>query len=193
MKPTRLILCLLCLFTIWGPVHAQSDATERKRPSPLDARGGIPIPKNLNDLKNISLTYWLKFRKTNQQLYNYINEAAEFHAYLNVCKRHELHISMDLIVRQANINLQAAIPAHYDEPEFGLLDPLSKEDQQAYLDDMSSDLYAFEYGYRVALLDEKVAKADETSKVFCETIQEEYYKKYVALLATARRNLANKQ
>lgn len=179
----------ICSLLIWLATST-AIAAQQARPSPLDDRGGIPVPQNLTDLKNVSLTFWLKFRKTNQILYTYVNEAAEFHAYLNVCKRHELNIRMDLIMQLANINLQASIPAHYDEPEFGLLDPMSKTDQQAFLDDMSSDLYAFEYGRQVALLERAVTDSGKTSKSFCEgPIREEYAKKYIALLATAKKRL----
>jgi len=184
MRTVSLVLMVISMAAV---SNAQvKNVQPDNRPNPLDDRGGIPVPKNLTDLKNVSLTYWLKFRKTNQRLYNYINEATEFHAYLNVCKRHDLNVTMDMIMRQANLNLQASIPAHYEEPEFALLDPMTKAEQQVFLDDMSSDLYAFEYGNRIALLDAKVAESGKSKKVYCEGIKDEYFKKYVALLATAR-------
>lgn len=170
---------------ITAPLSAQSAA----RPNPLDDRGGLPVPQNLQDLKNLSLDFWLKFRQTNQRLYDYVNEAAEFHAYQFVCKRHDLNVQMGPVTKLAQKYLQATIPAHYDEPEFALLEKLTKTAQQDFLDDMSSDVYAFEFGMRVAQLRAKTRDSGKTKKVYCADIRKNYQDSYIALLATAKRNL----
>lgn len=183
----RLCIIGMALFSASLAVSAQPEV---HRPSPLDERGGMPIPENLLDLKNLSLAFWLKFRQTNQTVYNYVNEAALFHSYLYVCKRHDLNVQMDLVTKLANKYLQAAIPAHYDEPEFEILEAFSKEEQQLFLDDMSSDIYSFEYGMRVAEQLQKAKESGKTVKQYCEGIQKDYFQAYVALLATAKRRLA---
>jgi len=182
MYLTRLILLAIALCLSTG----SSGAQESSKPSPLDDRGGMPVPKDLQDLKNLSLTFWLKFRQTDHRLYSYINKAAKFHAYTNVCKRNQLNISMGPIVELANKYLQASIPAHYEELDFAVLEPLSKEKQQIFLDDMSSDLYAFEYGYRVAIQNQNIKESGKSKKVYCQDIEHESKLDYVSLRAIAK-------
>jgi len=179
-----------CAVQAQDTTHSTTPPKNKKAaPTPLDDRGGLPIPENLMGLKNLSLAFWVKFRSTNQQVYRFVNEAAQFQAYTQVCKRHELNISLAPITELANRYIQAAIPAHYDEPEFALLEPLGKQGQQAFLEDMSSDLYAFEFGFRIAEQNYKIQESGQTKKSFCKNIAEEYKHSYIALRATAQRRL----
>ncbi|MBL4837106.1 MAG: hypothetical protein JKY34_05965 [Kordiimonadaceae bacterium] len=166
-----------------------SFSAPNNRPSPLDERGGLPVPKTLADLKVLSLDFWLKYRTTNQSYYRYVNEAAEFHSYIYVCKRHELNIQMGPITSLATQYLSAAIPAHYDDPEQAVLAPLSAAEQTAFINDMSSDLYAFELGHRIAAQTRKVKESGKSKPVYCKGVKNKYYKSYVALLASARKRL----
>ena len=196
-------LCLAaCLSVISPAVYAQDDTENQnqktrlpkkeavaERPSVLDERGGVPIPKTLADIKVLSLDYWLKFRKTNQALYKYVNEAAEFHAYLFVCKRHRLNVHMGPITTLAGNYLGTVIPAHYDEPEYKILNPLSGKEKTAFLKDMSSDLYAFELGNRIALQQVKIKESNKSKIIYCKGVKNKYYESYIALLSSARRRL----
>jgi hypothetical protein len=166
-----------------------AQAQQSAKVNPLDERGGLPVPETLLDLRNLSLTLWIKFRATNQQLYRYINETAQFHAYGQVCKRHELNLKMGPITKLSHHYIQATIPAHYEEPEFALLEPLGKTQQQAFLDDISGDIYGYEYGYRTFELQALIKQSDVSKKVYCEQVEKDYKLSYMALLATARNRL----
>lgn len=191
------LLTVLTMLPIGEALHAAQDSSStndtqslKKELIPLDDRGGLPVPENLHDIKNLSLAFWIKFRGTSQRLYRYINEAAQFHAYSATCKRHELNISLGPITELAHRYIQATIPAHYAEPEFALLDPLSKKQQQEFLEDMASDVYAFEYGFRTAEHNREIEQSGKTRKTFCEEIEAEYKQSYIALRATALKRLA---
>ena len=168
-----------------GPVDEKDQATTIQ----LDERGGLPVPENLHDLKTLSLSLWIKFRRTGMHVYRFVNEAAQFHAYTYVCKRHELNISQGPIIELANYYIQAAIPAHYEELDFALLEPLSKQQQQAFFDDMSGDLYAFEFGYRTAEQTRIIADSGKTKKTYCEDVRDNFKGSYIALRATALKRL----
>lgn len=191
------ILALLFTYLLSTPLNAQTatdaqaetSAQNPARPNPLDERSGLPIPKTMLDLRNLSVTLWIKFRQTNQHVYRYINEAAQFHAYGEICKRHELNLSMAPITELARYYIQAAVPAHYDEPEFALLEPLSKRKQQDFLDDIAGDIYGFEYGFRSSELHSMIEEGGTTRKVYCEAVEEEYKLSYMALRATAKNRL----
>ena len=178
-----------------GPAAAQdvqqdpADENDRTTTIQLDERDGLPVPENLRDLKTLSLSLWIKFRGTGQHVYRFVNESAQFHAYTYVCKRHELNISQGPIIELANFYIQAAIPAHYEEFEYALLEALSKKQQQAFFDDMSGDLYAFEFGFRTAEQTRKIADSGKTKKVFCEGVKTEFKDSYIALRATALKRL----
>jgi len=186
-------LVLISVFTT--PNEAQNDSPEQTGENnssnviQLDGRGGLPVPENLQDLKTLSLNLWIKFRGTSQQVYRFVNEAAQFHAYTYVCKRHELNLSHGPIIQLANYYIQAAIPAHYEEIEFALLEPLTKQQQQDFFDDMSGDLYAFEFGYRTAEQTQKITNSGETKKTYCEGVEKEFKDSYIALRATAFKRL----
>jgi len=172
-----------------GPASAQETAQKANVVNPLDDRGGLPVPENLHDLRNLSVTFWVKFRRTSQHLYRYVNETAQFHAYAHFCKRHELNLSIAPLTKLSHHYIQAAIPAHFDEPEFALLEPLSKKEQQDFLDDISGDIYNFEYGYRTAELQKIIDNSGKTKKQFCEGVEKEFKLSYMALRATANNRL----
>jgi len=196
MALKTLSIALAFFAAIAVPANAQdqnqntTDPNDKSILIPLDDRGGLPVPKNLTDLKNLSLAFWVKFRGTSQHVYRYVNEAAQFHAYTHVCKRHELNVTLAPITELSNYYIQAAIPAHYDEPEFTLLEPLPKKEQQRFLEDMSSDLYAFEYGFRTSTFSQAIAESGKTRKTFCANIENDYKHSYIALRAIAQRRLA---
>jgi len=177
---------------------AQQDATateqdasnDRTTTIMLSDRGNLPIPTNLKELKVLSLNFWIKFRATNQQVYRFVNETAQFHAYTQVCKRHSLNVSMTPLLALSSHYIQAAIPAHYDEPEYGLLEPLSTKRQQEFLEEMAGELYAFEFGYRVAEQTRTIADSDQTKKAYCLSVEGDFKSSYIALKATAMRRLA---
>jgi hypothetical protein len=199
MKYSKYLAFTLVATTLVAPLAAQDQRTKsstvksqqsQQSYSPLDDRGGMPVPKNLLDLKNLSLSFWIKYRGTNQQIYRYINETVQFHAYAEVCKRHDLKIKMAPLTDQANHYIQASIPAHYDEPEFALLEPLSKAEQQAFLNDMSSDIYAFEFGYRIAEQNHEIAASGKTRQSFCAGVRTNYRASYIALRVAAKDRIA---
>ncbi len=164
-------------------------AQDNTQPNPLDDRGGLPIPETLEDLSNLALDFWLKFRQTNHAAYNYVNEAADFRAYQYVCKRHQLNIDLEPITLLSKQYLKQVIPVHFTEPEIALLKPLSDIQKAQYLNDMAGDVAAFEYGNRIALQSTKIRESGESKKTYCENIEIKYKQKYVALRATARRRL----
>lgn len=167
------------------PLHAQAKIQSNN----LDIRIGMPTPKNLLDMKEHSIDLWIKSRTSRLTLFNYINEAADLRAYLFVCKRHDLNLNMGKLAQLSSKYLQAVIPAQYDEPELQLLEKFTKAEQQAFLEDVADDIYAFEFGMRVALQDMKIKESGKTKKSFCEGIKNDYFQAYIALLATANRQL----
>jgi hypothetical protein len=176
----------LILLIIIG-VNSYAIAQARRGLSLLDDRGGLMVPENADDLRIVSLELWLKFHLTNQRLYNYIRESAEFRAYVHVCKRNDLNIDMKPIHALSIRNLSQVILAHYEEPEFTVLEAMTKQQQATLMEDIVGDLYAFEYGYKVAEQDTAITASGDTRQSFCEGIADTHFKKYVALLATAKR------
>ncbi len=156
----------------------------------LDDRGDLPVPHNLTDLKNLGLALWVKFHKANLQAFRYVREAAQVQAYSRVCKRHKLNFSMTEITQLSNHYIQTAIPVHFEELEYALLKPLSKTDQRAFFEDMSSDIYGFEYGYRTHELEKLIDASDTTNQTYCRSVDAAYKDSYIALRATAKRRLA---
>lgn len=155
----------------------------------LEVRIGMPKPKDLLDMKEHSIDLWIKSRASQLTLYNYINEAADLRAYLFVCKRHDLNLNMGKLATLANKYIQAVIPAQYDDPELDLLEKYTKAEQQAFLEDVADAIYAFEFGLRFALQDAKIKESGKTKKAYCEDIKHDYFQAYIALLATANRQL----
>lgn len=156
----------------------------------LDTRIGMPTPETLQDMKDHSVDLWIKSRQSNIQVFRFVNEVAELRAYLFVCKRHHLNLEMNPLAELSSKYLQAVLPAQYDEPELQLLENFDKDQQQVFLEDMAQDIYAFEFGMRVAQQNVKIKDSGLTKKAFCDTVDANYFKAYVALRATAKRELA---
>ncbi|UTW58274.1 hypothetical protein KFE96_15820 [Kordiimonas sp. SCSIO 12603] len=166
-----------------------ASAQDRAAPSPFDDRGGLPVPETVEDLKNLTLDFWLKFRRTNQAAYNYINEAADFRAYQYVCKRHQLNIDIEPLTLLSKQYVKQVIPAHFTEPEIDIVNSLKDDAQTAFFEDMAGDVMSFEYGNRIAQQDTKIRDSGESKMTFCQDVETTYKEKYVALLATAQRRL----
>lgn len=190
------VLSFTLMATIALPLSAQqsSSGTEQAQSVPDrdprfvdNTRGNIPIPTSPEDLRHVSLELWLKFRRTNQRLYNYIKEAADFRAYAYLCKRHDLNVNLEPINSLVSRHLQQIILAHYEEPDYAVLETLGKEDQGRLMTDIASDLYGFEYGYRLSAQQSAITAASSTTNNYCVQVQDTHYGKYIALLATARR------
>jgi len=200
------IFALLCLLAA-GPALAQDTPqvpaeNPVKKPladpaqSPLldaDDRNDMWTPKNVTDLRLISQEWWQKFRRTNQRLYKYVGEAAEFRAYLQVCKRHDLNVDMAPINDLSNSHLQQILLALFKEAEYRILETLGKEQQAELMADVASDAYSFEYGYRIARQTAVIAVSGDTTNAYCGQVEETNFKKYIALRATAKREIEQTQ
>lgn len=181
------IICSL-LLSAFSTVSLAQDSVPNRDPRFVDnTRGNIPIPTNPEELQSISLDLWLKFRRTKQNLYHYIREASEFRAYSFLCKRHELNVNMTLINALVTRNLQQIILAHYEEPDYQVLESISKEEQAILMEDIASDLYSFEYGYQLSAQQSLIENAEATTNNYCIQAEDTFYGKYISLLATARR------
>ena len=181
------IFCFLLLSSFSGVSLAQDSVPNRDPRFVDNTRGNIPIPTNPAELQSISLDLWLKFRRTRQNLYHYIREASEFRAYSFLCKRHDLNVNMTPINAVVSRNLQQIIIAHYEEPDYEVLESISKEEQAILMKDIASDLYSFEYGYQLSAQQSLIENADATTNNYCVQAEDTFYGKYIALLATARR------
>lgn len=170
-------------------VSLTAKAQDREAPSPLDDRGGLPVPETVEDLRNLALDFWLKFRRTNQAAYSYINEAADFRAYQYVCKRHQLNIDIEPLTLLSKKYVKEVIPAHFTEPELDIVNTLKGDAQNAFFNDMAGDVMSFEYGNRIAEQNTKIRDSGESKMTFCRDVETTYKEKYVALLATAQRRL----
>lgn len=179
----------LCSALVLGTTH-NAIAQQINPNNNLDTRIGMPTPETLQDMKDHSVDLWIKSRQSNIQVFRFVNEVAELRAYLFVCKRHHLNLNMNPLAELSSKYLQAVLPAQYDEPELQLLENFSKADQQTFLEDMAEDIYAFEFGMRVAQQNVKIKDSGKTKKSFCETVDADYFKAYIALLATAKKELA---
>ncbi len=174
--------------SLWAaPIAAQENVPDRDPRFVDSTRGNIPIPTTPEELQSISLDLWLKFRRTKQNLYHYIRDASEFRAYSFMCKRHELNVNMGQINALVLRNLQQIILAHYEEPDYQILESLSKEEQARLMIDIASDIYSFEYGYQLSAQRSLIENAEATTNNFCVQADDTFYGKYISLLATARR------
>ena len=190
----RLIIFAMFSLLSISPVLAQ-DAGQPARNPLVDEedRSGMWVPKNVPDLRIISQEWWQKFRRTNQRLYKYIGEAAEFRAYLQVCKRHDLNVDMAPINSLSSRHMQQILLALFKEAEYGILETLSKEQQAELMADVASDAYSFEYGYRIARQTAMIDVSGGTTNVYCGQVEETNFKKYIALRATAKREIEQLQ
>ena len=183
------LLAAISFIIITASLSASAQVREGLDPFNED-RGGLLLPENPEDLRVLSLDLWLKFQRTNQRLYNYIREAAEFRAYLHVCKRHDLNVDLKPINALSALHLQQIILAHYEEPEFQVLEALEKAEQARLMQDIAGDIYAFEFGHKVAEQKAEIVSLKVTNQTFCANVADDHFKKYVALLATAKRSTA---
>ena len=184
-----IIFAVLSLFST-NLIMAQEAAEPKQNPlAEEDDRDGMWVPTNVTDLRLVSQDWWLKFRKTNQQLYNFVGEAAEFRAYLFVCKRHDLNVGMVGINALSNRNLQQILLALFKEAEYGILEAHTKEQQAEIMADIASDAYSFEYGYRVARQTAVISVSGKTTNNYCQQTEDLNFKKYIALRATAKRQI----
>lgn len=196
MRRTIKGLVIVVGFIFSGPVFAQQTADEpqsvpNRDPRIVDStRGNIPIPTNPEELRNVSLELWLKFRRTNQSLYRYVKEAAEFRAYSYSCKRHDLNVNFTQINALVSRHLQQILLAHFDEPDYAVLEALSREKQAELMVDMAADVYGFEYGYQMSAQRSLIEDAGATTNNYCAQAEDTYYGKYISLLRTARKEIS---
>ena len=188
-------LALVLFIAVSGPVLGQQ-STEPAQPAPnrdprfVDStRGNIPVPTNPEELREVSLELWLKFRRTNQSLYRYIKEAAEFRAYAYSCKRHDLNVNFTQINALVSRHLQQILLAHYEEPDYAVLEALSRDEQAVLMHDIASDVYGFEYGYQMSAQRTLIEEAGATTNNYCVQAEDIYYGKYISLLRTARKEI----
>lgn len=153
----------------------------------IDERAGLPIPKNAADLRNNTLETWQRTRKTNQSQFNFSRETAEFRAYLSVCRRHDLKVDMKVLSNLALRNIQQILLAHYEEPEFVVLEAMTQEKQANFVEDVAADIYAFEYGTATATMGSAIETSGNTRQTFCTRVADENFQKYVALRTIAQR------
>ena len=183
-----LTIALSLLLPAFSAVSMAQDSVPNRDPRFVDnTRGNIPIPTNPQELQLISLDLWLKFRRTKQNLYHYIRESSEFRAYSHLCKRHDLNVNMVPINTLVIRNLQQIILAHYEEPDYEILERMSKPEQATLMADIASDIYSFEYGYQLSAQQSLIENAKATTNNYCVQAEDTFYGKYIALLATARR------
>ncbi|TNE63890.1 MAG: hypothetical protein EP335_08820 [Alphaproteobacteria bacterium] len=145
--------------------------------------------QDIEELRSFSLSLWPRFRDTNQQYYTYVRAATDFRAYLDVCKRHDLNVHLESVNRLAVRYLEEIVTAHYEEPEWAKLEGKTDAEKKALITDFANDVLAFEYGLTLVAFREKAKATGLSDKQYCESIVREYQNKYIALLATARRQL----
>ena len=188
-------LAILSLVSVSSATTAQQ-ATDQEQSVPnrdprfVDStRGNIPVPTNPEELRDVSLELWLKFRRTNQSLYHYIIDAAEFRAYSYSCKRHELNVDFKEINTLVSRNLQQILLAHFEEPDYTLLETLNREQQASLMKDLAADVYGFEYGFQMSAQRTLIEQVGATTNNYCVQAEDTYYGKYISLRRTARREI----
>lgn len=196
-------LMIIGIFSLFAPNLVTAQDQKRtavpvieQAPNPFDEgddRNGMWVPENVGDLRLISQEWWQQFRRTNQRLYKYVGEAAEFRAYLEVCKRHDLNVDMDDINALSSRHLQQILLALFKEAEYAVLESQTKEQQAELMADVASDAYSFEYGYRIAHQTAIINVTGGTTNNYCEQVAEVNFKKYIALRATAKRQVGQTQ
>lgn len=188
-------LALLSLVSFSGAASVQDTSGQQQSvpnrdPRFVDStRGNIPVPTKPEELRDVSLELWLKFRRTNQSLYYYIKDAAEFRAYSYSCKRHELNVDFKEINALVSRNLQQILLAHYEEPDYAVLETLNREQQAALMKDLAADVYGFEYGFQMSAQRTLIEQAGATTNNYCVQAEDTYYGKYISLRRTARREI----
>lgn len=148
-----------------------------------------PETKALNDLRIWSVEKWLGVRQTNHPLYHYPLGAARLRAYLHFCKRHQLNVDMHPIETLAIGNLVEIMSAHYEETEWAAFKDMDEDAIRGFLADMARDLYAYEFANAVTEQTTAKEASGKINKFYCEDIARENFQDYVALRATAKREL----
>lgn len=186
MMRNIILSCLVLL--LLGSHISQAQQPRNRSDIIIDERAGLPVPEKPEDLRLITVEIWQRTRQTNQRLFSFAREAAQFRGYYNICRRHELNVDIEPINALALRNLQQILLAHYEEPEFAILEAMPEEAQGPFILDLAGDLYAFEYGSASSTLMNAIAQSGNTRQTFCTRIADENYNKYIALRATTRRD-----
>lgn len=186
-KMMRHIFLSVLVLLITGSQISHAQQPSSRSDIVIDERAGLPIPEKPEDLRLITVEIWQRTRQTNQRLYSFAREAAQFRGYYNICRRHELNVDIEPINALAMRNLQQILLAHYEEPELAVLEAMPEEAQGPFVLDLAGDLYAFEYGSASTTILDAIAKSGDTRQTFCKRIAEENYNKYIALRATTKR------
>jgi hypothetical protein len=184
MHPLRLALCMLILLISSHVLHAQED-------------GSFPIPDplfeaespGLAQVRAWSMDKWMAVRKTNHPLYHNALGPARFRSYVYFCRRHELNVNMPILNEMALKNLSEIIVAHFEETEWSKFGAMDKADVRRFIGDLGQDIYAFEYATAIAERREAQDRLEMTTQAYCASISKENQDNYIALRATAKRQL----
>jgi len=150
-------------------------------------------PDSLDQLRAFTLSLWPRFRDTSQQYYTYVRAAADMRAYFHSCTRNDLTPHMNTVSRLAVKYLETILTAHYEENEWAALNAMTPREKAAILTDFANDVLAFEYGLSLAAFEARKTASGKTPLAYCQGIAREYQTNYIALLATARRELDAKE
>jgi hypothetical protein len=181
---TFITFLVACLIALANTARAQ-EADSVIVPDPLF----MPEAKALSDLRLWSFDKWLSVRQTNHPQYHYPLGAVRFRAYLHFCKRHQLNVDMHPVETLANRYLVGSISAHFEEPEWGAFKDMNEDQIRAFLTDLGRDIYAYEFAGAIAAMKTTKDASGKTNKAYCEDIANENFQDYVALRATAKREL----
>ncbi len=184
MHHLRLALYSLILFATSGVLNAQDEPS-------------FPIPDPLFEaedpdlaaLRSWSMDKWMAVRKTNHPLYHNALGAARFRSYVYFCRRHELNVNMPVLNELALKNLSNIIIAHFEETEWSKFGDMDPADVRRFLSDLGQDIYAFEYAMAITEKNEAKARQEMTTQSYCASIAKENQDNYIALRATAKRQL----
>lgn len=180
----RLVLCALFLMACGQGLAAQ-DTPSFPIPDPLFEAEN----EDLASLRTWSLDKWLAVRKTNHPLYHNALGPARFRSYVHMCRRHELNVNMPILNELALKNLSEIIIAHYEETEWSKFGDMSPEDVRTFISDLGQDIYAFEFATSIAERREAKERGNMTTQTYCASIAKENQDNYIALRATAKRQL----
>lgn len=188
MTHFRLFVCAILAITFSSSaLRAQENAetTEIHVPDPLFKAESAA----LSELRRWSLDKWQMVRKTNHPLYHNALGVIRFRTYIQLCRRTDLKVDMATLDEMAAANLSEIVAAHYEEPEWAKFSGMPDDAIRTYLADVGQDIYAFEYA--MALTEQRTAKdlSEQTTKAFCTGIAKENHDNYIALRATAKRQL----
>ncbi len=196
LKDSNLLLRNVIIVTILLlSLSLEITAKETSQDYALDEiadHGGLPIPKNLEDLRNFSVNLWFKFHTTLEKNYVFINNVAKYRAYLNVCKRYNISLKIDPLTKASKLRAKTLIFAHFQNEDLDIFNSMDDAEQAAFLDEIAGDVISFEYGRRVVLFQNIVKESDSTRLAYCKNNEKNYRDDYVALGIIARRILKAK-